>query len=113
MSPAGNSYTKYTLIIATAKTVAASFAFGILPRLLLTFFRFMQPLLLRRVTQFVVEPITEESTNEGWGLTAAYGLVYIGIAVSLSSHFPLYIAKILAVTVAPHTAVNLTLSAKY
>jgi ATP-binding cassette subfamily C (CFTR/MRP) protein 1 len=43
----------------------------------------MQPFFIRRVINFVGEPITNESTNHGWGLTAAYGLVYVGIAVSI------------------------------
>lgn len=56
---------------------------AVLPRLCQTFFRFMQPLLIRRVTIFVDQPDTRSATNEGWGLTGAYGLVYTGIAVSI------------------------------
>ena len=41
----------------------------------------MQPLLIHRVSDFVAQPVTEYTTNQGWGLTAAYGLVYVGLAV--------------------------------
>jgi ATP-binding cassette, subfamily C (CFTR/MRP), member 1 len=57
-------------------------AAAVFPRLSQTFFRYMQPLLIRRVTLFIDQPDTESAMNQGWGLTAAYGLVYIGIAVS-------------------------------
>lgn len=51
------------------------------PRLIVIFFRFMQPLLIRNVSTWVSLPVTELTTKEGWGLTAAFGLVYGGLAV--------------------------------
>lgn len=56
-------------------------AASILPRLALTFFRFMQPLLINNITKLVSESDSESASNRGWGLTAAFGLVYVGLAV--------------------------------
>ncbi len=57
-------------------------AAAVVPRLCLVFFRFMQPLLIHRVSKLVSQPVSHFTTNQGWGLTAAYGLVYLGLAVS-------------------------------
>jgi ATP-binding cassette subfamily C (CFTR/MRP) protein 1 len=57
-------------------------AASIIPRLALTFFRFMQPLLINNITKLVNDPESESATDRGWGLTAAFGLVYIGLAVA-------------------------------
>lgn len=46
----------------------------------------MQPLLIRRIIELVNEPDSEDATNRGWGLTAAVGLVFIGLAVSGGAH---------------------------
>lgn len=58
------------------------FLAGVFPRLTLTFFRFMQPLLISSITHLVSEPDSTSATNRGWGLTAAFGLVYIGLAIT-------------------------------
>lgn len=42
----------------------------------------MQPLLINSITELVSDSDTESATNRGWGLTAAFGLVYIGLAVA-------------------------------
>lgn len=68
------------------RTMLAPLAASILPRLALTFFRFMQPLLINRITKFVSEPDSESASNRGWGLTAAFGLVYIGLAVTAGAY---------------------------
>lgn len=57
-------------------------AAAIVPRAIVIFLRFMQPLLIRQVAAWVSRPLTEFTTNEGWGLTAAAGLIYAGLAVS-------------------------------
>lgn len=62
-------------------------AAAVCPRLFLIFFRFMQPLLIRSVSTFVAAPVSELSTNEGWGLTAAFGLVYLGLALSTAVYY--------------------------
>lgn len=77
----------YALITATAKAMIGPLAAAILPRMCLIFFRYMQPFLINRVTRFAAEPVSEASTNVGWGLTAAYGLVYTGIGVSFFTHY--------------------------
>ncbi|CZR69215.1 related to multidrug resistance-associated protein [Phialocephala subalpina] len=73
---------KHTLVWVMLRTMLGPFAAGILPRLALTFFRFMQPLLISSITKLVSEPDPEATTDRGWGLTAAFGLVYIGMAVA-------------------------------
>ena len=65
-----------------ARCMLGALAAPVFPRLCQTFFRYMQPFLIRRVTVFIDQPISQSATNQRWGLTAAYGLVYIGIAVS-------------------------------
>ena len=62
--------------------MAGPLAAAIFPRISLIFFRYMQPFLINRISRFVAEPVSEASTNVGWGLTAAYSLVYTDIAVS-------------------------------
>jgi len=42
----------------------------------------MQPLIINSITELVGDPDSESVTNRGWGLTAAFGLVYIGLAVA-------------------------------
>ena len=54
----------------------------ILPRLALIGFTFCQPLLLNRYLNFLQNK--DESINIGYGLLGAYGVVYLGIAVSHS-----------------------------
>ena len=57
----------------------------VFPRLLLVGFNFAQPFLINRVVQYVNQPIDETNKNDGYGLIGAAILVYIGIAVCLSS----------------------------
>lgn len=73
---------KFALLRAMARAMLVPLSTAIVPRLSLIFFRFMQPFLIHRVSSFVAQPVTEYTTNQGWGLTGAYGLVYLGIAVS-------------------------------
>lgn len=54
---------------------------AVLPRLALTFFSFMQPLLISALTSLVQAPDSEDASNRGWGLAAAFALVYVGRAV--------------------------------
>lgn len=42
----------------------------------------MQPLLIRRIIELVGEPNSKSADNRGWGLTAAVGLVYFGLALT-------------------------------
>ena len=52
----------------------------VLPRLVQLAFTICQPLVLNRVLVFLADE--PESANIGYGLVAAYGIVYVGIAVS-------------------------------
>ncbi|OAA72237.1 ABC transporter, transmembrane region, type 1 [Cordyceps fumosorosea ARSEF 2679] len=45
-------------------------------------FTLAQPFLVQRVLDYVAAPPTESDKNTGYGLIAAYALVYIGIAIS-------------------------------
>jgi ATP-binding cassette subfamily C (CFTR/MRP) protein 1 len=64
------------------KPLAAS----ILPRLALTFFKFMQPLLIKRITELASDENSESANRNGWGLTAATGLVFIGSAITSAAY---------------------------
>lgn len=52
----------------------------VFPRLLQLAFTICQPLVLNQFLAFLEHP--EESINHGYGLIGAYGLVYLGIALS-------------------------------
>ena len=54
-------------------------------RLALIGFTFSQPLLVNRLLKYLSEPKTPENINVVYGIIAAYGVVYIGLAVRLSS----------------------------
>ncbi|KAH7371789.1 ABC transporter-like protein [Cadophora sp. MPI-SDFR-AT-0126] len=73
---------KHTLVWVMLRTMLKPLAASIPPRLAFTFFRFMQPLLIRRIIELVGEPDSESADNRGWGLTAAVGLVYLGLALT-------------------------------
>ncbi|KFX85837.1 hypothetical protein V490_09379 [Pseudogymnoascus sp. VKM F-3557] len=73
---------KHTLVWVMFRMMLGPLAASVIPRLALTFFRFMQPLLINSITKLVSDPDSESATNRGWGLTAAFGLVYIGLAVA-------------------------------
>lgn len=51
------------------------------PRIILVAFNFCQPFLINRAVTFSQEPLTTHTTNVGYGLIAAYIIVFIGIAV--------------------------------
>ncbi|OJK01767.1 hypothetical protein ASPACDRAFT_25680 [Aspergillus aculeatus ATCC 16872] len=54
---------------------------NLLPRLCLTGVNYAQPFLVSRVTSFLGQSTTSTSKEAGYGLIAAYGIVYVGIAV--------------------------------
>jgi ATP-binding cassette, subfamily C (CFTR/MRP), member 1 len=72
----------YKLVFTMFRVALKPLLAAIPPRLLIVFFRFMQPFLIRRTSSVVALPPDEYTTNLGWGLTGAYGLVYFGLAVS-------------------------------
>jgi hypothetical protein len=55
----------------------------VIPRIALLAFTFCQPLLLRRFLQFLQDG--DEKVNVGYGMIAAYALVYFGMSVSVVS----------------------------
>ncbi|KAL3420510.1 hypothetical protein PVAG01_06955 [Phlyctema vagabunda] len=59
---------------------------GVLPRLSLTGLTYAQPFLINRAIRFIVAPNTSKSA--GYGIIAAYAIVYIGIGVvgTMSQH---------------------------
>ncbi|KAH7323926.1 ABC transporter-like protein [Rhexocercosporidium sp. MPI-PUGE-AT-0058] len=77
---------KHTLVWVVLRTMLKPLAASVLPRLALTFFRFMQPLLIREIIGLVGEPDSESADNRGWGLTAAVGLVYLGLALTAGAY---------------------------
>ncbi|KAJ5714058.1 uncharacterized protein N7483_011239 [Penicillium malachiteum] len=49
-------------------------------------FNVCQPLLLTRSLTYFDEPVTQETTNVGYGLIGAYALVYFGMAVGMGQY---------------------------
>ena len=73
---------KHNLILVCIKTLKWQLLGVVVPRLCLLAFTISQPLILNRFLSFLQNP--SESHNIGYGLIAAYGLVYLGIALSSS-----------------------------
>lgn len=71
-------------MFAVAKALRMPLLAPVPARLALIAFTFAQPLLVNRLLNYIKEPKTPETMNIGYGLIAAYGIVYIGIAVSAS-----------------------------
>ncbi|KAF4426572.1 Multidrug resistance-associated 1 [Fusarium acutatum] len=71
---------KHRLISCCAMTLRWSIVAVVLPRLALLVFTICQPLILNRLLVFLDD--TSQSINIGYGIIAAYGLVYSGIALS-------------------------------
>lgn len=62
-----------------------AFLYCVFPRICLMGFRFSQPFLLTRTVHFANNP--SESDSTGWGLTAAFGLVFLGMAVANGAYY--------------------------
>ncbi|KAI8627665.1 multidrug resistance-like protein [Xylariaceae sp. FL1651] len=75
-----NTSSKYRLILSCLKALKWPLVGTVVPRLLLLAFTISQPLVLRRFLTFLQDP--GENVSIGYGLIGAYGLVYIGIALS-------------------------------
>ncbi|KAI1336278.1 multidrug resistance-like protein [Xylariaceae sp. FL0016] len=71
---------KYKLIRVCIKALTWPTIAAVFPRIMLLAFTVCQPLLLNRFLGHLEKP--SESVNIGYGLIAAYGLVYVGMAVS-------------------------------
>jgi ATP-binding cassette subfamily C (CFTR/MRP) protein 1 len=81
-----NKTRSHALCRSTLNSNRRQLALCILPRLCLIGFRYAQPLLLSRTTEFVSS--TTDKKNIGWGLTGAFGIVFLGLGISkaLYSH---------------------------
>ncbi|KAG9504500.1 hypothetical protein J7337_004473 [Fusarium musae] len=71
---------KHRLISCCVMTLRWSILAVVLPRLALLAFTICQPLILNRLLVFLED--ASQSINIGYGIIAAYGLVYSGIALS-------------------------------
>lgn len=80
-----NKSNSRALFWSTLNSDRRQFALCIFPRLCLIAFRYTQPFLLSRTADFVK---SKDAKNIGWGLTAAFGIVFLGAAVAnvLYSH---------------------------
>lgn len=54
----------------------------VVPRLALVGFNYAQPFLINRAIRLLEEKWNDETRNYGYGLIAATGIIYLGIAVS-------------------------------
>jgi ATP-binding cassette subfamily C (CFTR/MRP) protein 1 len=75
----------HALFWSTLNANRYKFAVGILPRLCLIGFRYAQPFLLSRTVNHVASK--EESDNIGWGLTGAFFIVFLGMAVTSAVYY--------------------------
>ncbi|KAK4201212.1 putative ABC transporter [Triangularia verruculosa] len=76
----------YALLL-TAFGVLKWIVFGTIPpRAALTALMFCQPFLINRTIRLSQEPITDGSTQIGYGLIGAYSFVYVGIAVTMGQY---------------------------
>ena len=57
----------------------------IFPRIFLIGFNFTQPFLINTVLNFLIDPPSTSADSQAYGLIAATGLIYIGIAVRIHS----------------------------
>lgn len=73
------------LFWSTLNSTRRFFILCIVPRLCLIAFRYSQPFLLSRTANFVK---SNDAKNIGWGLTGAFGIVFLGTAITnvLYSH---------------------------
>ncbi|RFU28601.1 hypothetical protein B7463_g7731, partial [Scytalidium lignicola] len=68
------------LLWSTLRAMRVAFIYCIFPRVCLIGFRYAQPFLLSRTVDFANN--LDEPDSIGWGLTGAFGLVFLGSAVS-------------------------------
>ncbi|KAG4438100.1 hypothetical protein IFR05_006421 [Cadophora sp. M221] len=74
----------HTLFCSTLKANQKALLLCIFPRLCLIGFRYAQPLLLARTVNFVG---SEDRDSIGWGLAGAFGVVFVGMAVTSGSYY--------------------------
>ncbi|TVY85161.1 ABC transporter [Lachnellula suecica] len=74
--------TRHSLFFLTIRTLKWPILSAVIPRLALTGFNYCQPFLLNRAIDLSQQPVTDISTNYGYGLIGAYFLVYVGMAIT-------------------------------
>lgn len=83
---------RHDLALSLFKCLIWPLSLPIVPRLIFIAFKFSQPFLVKKVTEFLSDEKAANDENIGYGLIGAYGLVYIGLAVSSehreASHSP-------------------------
>ncbi|TVY47392.1 ABC transporter [Lachnellula occidentalis] len=79
----------YRAISATFWALIRPFAAAVIPRLCLVGFKFCQPLLIKRLIIDLQQPVTNNTSNQSYGLIGAYGIVYLGIAISTGIYYRL------------------------
>jgi ATP-binding cassette subfamily C (CFTR/MRP) protein 1 len=72
------------LLLASIQQFKWAIAAGVLPRVCQIGFMFAQPFLVERTVLLMSEPDSPITTYTGYGLIAAFGIVYMGIAVCLT-----------------------------
>ncbi|KAG4443574.1 hypothetical protein IFR05_000951 [Cadophora sp. M221] len=82
---AANKNRSQALFWTTIKANIIAFSHCIFPRLCVIGFRYAQPFLLERSIKFANNP--EDPDRVGWALTAAFGLVFLGLAISNGSYY--------------------------
>ncbi|KEQ69415.1 P-loop containing nucleoside triphosphate hydrolase protein [Aureobasidium namibiae CBS 147.97] len=78
----GNHDGRYDLALSLFRCLMWPLLIPITPRLILIAFKFSQPFLVQRVTEYVSNNNAVNDDDIGFGLIGAYGLVYIGLAIS-------------------------------
>ncbi|PVH78403.1 putative ATP-binding cassette transporter [Cadophora sp. DSE1049] len=74
----------HALFWSTLKANRKPILMCIFPRLCLIGFRYAQPLLLARTVNFVD---SQDRDTIGWGLTGAFGVVFVGMAIASGSYY--------------------------
>lgn len=92
------------LVWVTLKATRTPLLYCIFPRLCMIGFRYTQPFLLSRTVNFANN--INEPDSIGWGLTAAFGLVFLGLAISNGAYFHMCYRFI--TTVRPHIIFDLS-----
>lgn len=72
----------HALLIATATTYRWSLLAGVFPRLCVTGFTYAQPFLINTLINYLESSDPNFARNDGYGLIAAYIIVFFGAAVS-------------------------------
>ena len=81
---------KHSALIATFIALKWAILSPVLARVVLIAFTISQPLLLRTLLDHLQKPDAETSGNVGHGLIGAYGLVYLGLALTTGFYWSLH-----------------------